>query len=278
MRSNLPGQQAAPTPLLYTPPAAPQSHPVEQTSQQRPAPAPQLLYTPPPAARPQAPRRTVQAPQPRLMASRQQGGPPVFSRVSARMVQSAGDLALLRWVNGSSSPASIQYVQGEGATVVSVEANGRTLFSSTPGEARVRFDAGMPTVPPQGEVRVMVRRVSLSSAPGAELGLFSSTAFAIPYTGADSSAPSLPVPAPTSEPKPNWSHIAIAAAAGASVASFLTYAVMQRSVRALKDQRDRARANQWRSMAHMIGQRMEDSAKDGTLFRDRSGPRSSSAQ
>lgn len=272
MRSNLPGQQAAPTPLLYTPPAAPQSHPVEQTSQQRPAPAPQLLYTPPPAARPQAPRRTVQTPQPRLMASRQ-GGPPVFSRVSARMVQSAGDLALLRWVNGSSSPASIQYVQGEGATVVSVEVNGRTLFSSTPGEARVRFDAGMPAVPPQGEVRVMVRRVSLSSAPGAELGLFSSTAFAIPYTGADSSAPSLPVPAPTSEPKPNWSHIAIAAAAGASVASFLTYAVMQRSVRALKDQRDRARANQWRSMAHMIGQRMEDSAKDGTLFRDRSGPR-----
>ena len=275
MRSNLPGQQAAPTPLLYTPPAAPQSHPVEQTSQQRPAPAPQLLYTPPPAARPQAPRRTVQAPQPRLMASRQQGGPPVFSRVSARMVQSAGDLALLRWVNGSSSPASIQYVQGEGATVVSVEANGRTLFSSTPGEARVRFDAGMPAVPPQGEVRVMVRRVSLSSAPGAELGLFSSAAYT---AGADSSeAPSLPVPTPTSEPKPNWTHIAVAAAAGASVASFLTYAVMQRSVRTLKDQRDRARANHWRSMTSMVGQHMEDSAKDGTLFRDRSGPRSSSA-
>jgi len=60
------------------------------------------------------------------------------------------------------------------------------------------------------------------------------------------------VPAPTSEPKPNWSHIAIAAAAGASVASFLTYAVMQRNVRALTEQRDRARNNQWRAVGRMF--------------------------
>lgn len=95
-----------------------------------------------------------------------------FSRVDASPLETRGQLTLLRWVNQSQGDAMIQYVQGSGARIVSVEVDGRAIWTNPTGDARARFDGKMPVVLPKAEVRILVLRTSPSSAPGAELGVF----------------------------------------------------------------------------------------------------------
>lgn len=116
----------------------------------------------------------------------------VFTKVDASPIETHGALTLLHWVNRGPTDAMIQYAQGEGALIVSVEVNGRVVRSSTEGEARMRFDDKMPVVPPQGEVRIMVKRVSASSAPGAQLGVFGAS---LPRTGGVHTGGGLSAPA-----------------------------------------------------------------------------------
>lgn len=116
----------------------------------------------------------------------------VFTRVDASPLETHGALTLLHWINRGPTDAMIQYAQGEGALIVSVEVNGRTIRSSTEGDARMRFDDKMPVVPPQGEVRIMVKRVSASSAPGAQLGVFGAS---LPRTGGVHTGGGLSAPA-----------------------------------------------------------------------------------
>jgi hypothetical protein len=159
----------------------------------------------------------------------------VFTRVDASPLEMHGALTLLHWVNRGPTDAMIQYVQGEGAVIVSVEVNGRLVRSSTEGDARMRFDDKMPVVPPQGEVRIMVKRVSASSAPGAQLGVFGAS---LPRTGGAHTGGGLDAPAyagadatPVATPfLDTVKLVAIAGLVGAGAGALGTYLLMRRRV------------------------------------------------
>jgi len=157
----------------------------------------------------------------------------VFTRVDASPLETHGALTLLHWVNRGPTDAMIQYVQGEGALVVSVEVNGHAIRSSTEGDARMRFDDKMPVVPPQGEVRIMVKRVSASSAPGAQLGVFGAS---LPRTGGAHTGGGLDAPAyagadatPVATPfLDTVKLVAIAGLVGAGAGALGTYLLMRK--------------------------------------------------
>lgn len=169
----------------------------------------------------------------------------VFTRVDASPLETHGALTLLHWINRGPTDAMIQYAQGEGALIVSVEVNGRVVCSSTEGEARMRFDDKMPVVPPQGEVRIMVKRVSASSAPGAQLGVFgaslprtggvhTSGGLSAPaHAGASVGADAAPVGAEVSMPESTPLTNALALLAVGAGGALATYLIMRR-----KHQRD----------------------------------------
>ena len=165
----------------------------------------------------------------------------VFTRVDASPIETHGALTLLRWLNRGPTDAMIQYVQGEGAIIVSVEVNGRVVRSSTEGDARMRFDDKMPVVPPQGEVRIMVKRVSASSAPGAQLGVFGAS---LPRTGGAHTGGGLSAPAHAgasasvgADPAPvatpfldTVKLVAVASLVGAGAGALGTYLFMRKRV------------------------------------------------
>lgn len=173
-------QQTAPAP-------APVSHPVEEQSQPRGG-LPALLAASPTATLFAHARKL---PSKLLGQKNEAPAPKHFGMIYPSVVQRVGELTLLRWVNTTGAPAEIQFAQGEAATILSLSVDGRPVYAGLVdgGSPRVDFTT-MVQVPAQSVVTLMVRRVSLSGAGGAVLGMF--TASSSTATGAMTDTPEAP--------------------------------------------------------------------------------------